>query len=62
MSKMIDEKTLLIDEETLCGINAVLSEIDHSLQLVDDDFNKLSKEDLVELLQISKNILTEILM
>lgn len=59
---MIDEKTLLIDEETLCGINAVLSEIDHSLQLVDDDFNKLSKEDLVELLQISKNILTEILM
>lgn len=62
MSKMIDEKTLLIDEETLCGINAVLSEIDHSLQLVDDDFNKLSKDDLVELLQISKNILTEILM
>ena len=59
---MIDEKTLLIDEETLCGINAVLSEIDHSLQLVDDDFNKLSKDDLVELLQISKNILTEILM
>lgn len=51
-----------IDEETLFGVNAVLSEIDHSLQLVDDDFNKLSKEDLVELLQISKNILTEILM
>ena len=62
MSKMIDEKTLLIYEETLCGINAVLSEIDHSLRLVDYDFNKLSKEDLVELLQISKNILTEILM
>lgn len=62
MSKTIDEETLLIDEETLFGINAVLSEIDHSLQLVDDDFNKLSKEDLVELLQISKNILTEILM
>lgn len=51
-----------IDEETLCGVNAVLSEIDHSLGLVDDDFNKLEKEDLVELLQISKNILTEILM
>ena len=33
-----------IDEETLCGVNAVLSEIDHSLQLVDDDFNKSALE------------------